>query len=154
MGGGDMDTTRSTSTVAYRKAAPQMRASDADRDLAIAELSRHFQAGRLTSDELDERMGQALAARTLGDLREPMTDLPSVPDPLGAPPGDRTSLPYLAVLPGIAALCALAVIALVVYGGHGGNHHPLRALAFVVPAAIIIRLLARRRRLDPASRRR
>lgn len=71
-------------------------------------------------------MGQALAARTLGDVRELMSDLPSAPDPVGTPPGDRTSLPYLAVLPGIAALCALAVIALVVYGGHSGNHHPLR----------------------------
>lgn len=32
-----------------------LRVSDADRDRAIAELSGHFEAGRITSDEFDER---------------------------------------------------------------------------------------------------
>ena len=42
----------------------EMRASDADRDLALAELSEHFQTGRLTQEEFDERSGRALRART------------------------------------------------------------------------------------------
>ncbi|HYV79812.1 MAG TPA: DUF1707 domain-containing protein, partial [Streptosporangiaceae bacterium] len=44
---------------------PQMRASDADRDAVVAALSEHFQTGRLTREELDERTGRALTARTL-----------------------------------------------------------------------------------------
>jgi len=32
-----------------------IRVSDAERDQAIAELSEHFQAGRLTQDEFDDR---------------------------------------------------------------------------------------------------
>ena len=37
---------------------PQMRASDADRDEVVAALSEHFQTGRLTREELDERTGR------------------------------------------------------------------------------------------------
>jgi hypothetical protein len=44
--------------------AGQMKASDADRDAALSDLSEHFQAGRLTADEFDDRTGRALAART------------------------------------------------------------------------------------------
>ena len=50
--------------------------SDADRDRAIAELSEHFQAGRLTAEELEDRTGRALQARTAGELAELFTDLP------------------------------------------------------------------------------
>ena len=53
----------------------EMRASDADRDLAIAELSEHFQTGRLTRDEFDERSARALQARTGRELSELFADL-------------------------------------------------------------------------------
>jgi Domain of unknown function (DUF1707) len=55
----------------------QMRASDADRDAVLSELSEHFQAGRLTSEEFDDRAGRALAARTWGELTDLLRDLPS-----------------------------------------------------------------------------
>ena len=54
----------------------QIRASDADRDAVLAQLSEHFQARRLTADELGDRTGRALGARTIGDLDALMTDLP------------------------------------------------------------------------------
>ena len=38
----------------------EMRASDSDRDAVVSDLSEHFQAGRLTAGEFDERMGRAL----------------------------------------------------------------------------------------------
>jgi hypothetical protein len=60
----------------------EMRASDADRDLALAELSEHFQTGRLTREEFDERSARALQARTGRELSELFTDLPG-PDPAG-----------------------------------------------------------------------
>jgi hypothetical protein len=56
--------------------AGEMRASDADRDLALAELSEHFQTGRLTQDEFDERSARALQAKTGQQLSELFTDLP------------------------------------------------------------------------------
>ena len=55
----------------------ELRVSDADRDAVISELSEHFQAGRLTKDEFDERTGQALGARTGQDLAALMADLPT-----------------------------------------------------------------------------
>jgi hypothetical protein len=57
---------------------PQMRASDADRDRATALLREHHAAGRLTAEEFQERMDQALEARTLGQLDALMTDLPAI----------------------------------------------------------------------------
>ncbi len=64
------------SRTADRASADRMRASDADRELAAARLREHFAAGRLTYAELDERLTVALSARTAGDLRGLLTDLP------------------------------------------------------------------------------
>jgi Domain of unknown function (DUF1707) len=54
----------------------RMRASDADREGVTARLREHFAEGRLTREELDERVAAALNAKTVGDLRGLMTDLP------------------------------------------------------------------------------
>ena len=53
-----------------------LRASDADRDWALRELSEAFQAGRITASELDQRSEQALAARTGSELTVLLDDLP------------------------------------------------------------------------------
>jgi hypothetical protein len=58
--------------------ASWIRASDADRDDAVARLREHYVAGRLSEDERQERVAAALAAKTLGDLGELMTDLPDL----------------------------------------------------------------------------
>ena len=83
--------------------AAEIRASDADRDAALSELSEHFQAGRLTAAEFDDRAGQALAARTWGELRTLLRDLPA-PTSAAAPqqPSRRPALVPLAAT-GIAA---------------------------------------------------
>jgi Domain of unknown function (DUF1707)/2TM domain len=71
---------------AQRRAA--LRASDADRERFVETLRRHHVEGRLTAEELEERTGQAYAARTLGDLDALATDLPplQVPAPPPGPP--------------------------------------------------------------------
>ena len=56
--------------------ADRIRASDADRERAVASLGDHFAEGRLTLAELDERLTTALSARTADDLRRLMADLP------------------------------------------------------------------------------
>lgn len=55
---------------------PEMRAGDADRERLVEQLREHHAAGRLTLDEFEERMTQAYAAKTYGDLRTLTRDLP------------------------------------------------------------------------------
>jgi hypothetical protein len=55
---------------------PEMRASDADRDRVAGALREHCAQGRLTVDELQERLETTYAARTLGDLDRVTKDLP------------------------------------------------------------------------------
>jgi hypothetical protein len=64
----------------------RMRVSDADRERVTARLREHFAEGRLTQEELDERITAALNAKTFGDLRRIMADLPE-PEPAGAQAG-------------------------------------------------------------------
>jgi hypothetical protein len=54
-----------------------IRASDAERDRAVETLRRHAAAGRLDADELEERIGLALAAKTRADLTGLTADLPA-----------------------------------------------------------------------------
>jgi DNA-binding PadR family transcriptional regulator len=61
---------------ASRAVADHIRTSDADRERATRRLRDHYAEGRLTRDELDERITAALNARTFGDLRRVVADLP------------------------------------------------------------------------------
>lgn len=56
---------------------PDIRASDADRKAVVDELTRHCGEGRLTLDETEERVAAAWEARTIGQLRDLLHDLPS-----------------------------------------------------------------------------
>jgi hypothetical protein len=126
-----------------------LRVSDAERDRAVSELSEHFQAGRLTAEEFDERSGQALRARTGADLACLFTDLPREQDPIegpvAGPGGVPPRLPSLA-----AARIAVAVIACAVFisllgaGRHSGNG--LAALFPIISVLLIVRLLVLRGR--------
>jgi hypothetical protein len=55
----------------------ETRASDEDRQRVVDLLQRHTAAGRLTLDEFTDRVGEAYAARTLGDLAAVTHDLPA-----------------------------------------------------------------------------
>jgi hypothetical protein len=63
----------------------RLRASHADRDQVVDALKAAFVHGRLTQDELDARVGQALAARTYAELAALTADLPPSPAPAPAP---------------------------------------------------------------------
>jgi Domain of unknown function (DUF1707) len=130
----------------------ELRVSDADRDRALAELSEHFQIGRLTQDEFDERSGRALLAKTGDDLRELFTDLPSREPTAGpdAEPGPAPAFPPAAAMRtrrrspvGIIIPCAIAAIVIGnVLGnvGHGFNH---ASFGWIVPVVILL-IVARR----------
>jgi hypothetical protein len=56
-----------------------LRASDADRDAVVERLREAAGEGRLEPDELEERVGSALRARTYGQLARLVADLPRSP---------------------------------------------------------------------------
>jgi hypothetical protein len=111
----------------------RLRVSDADRDRAIAELSEHYQVGRLTTEELEDRTGRALQARTTADLAALFTDLPRRQAPLTG--GTSGAWPARVPVAPVAILAVVAVLALL--SGH------LFHIAWVpVVAIIVVRLLA------------
>ena len=55
---------------------PDLRVSDADRQAIADQLSKHFGDGRLDQAEFDERLSQAMNAKTYRDLDGLLTDLP------------------------------------------------------------------------------
>ena len=56
-----------------------VRVSDDDRDRVAREIRDHFAAGRLTEEEMDERVQAVYAAKTRGDLETLRKDLPQLP---------------------------------------------------------------------------
>ncbi|WP_251093579.1 DUF1707 domain-containing protein [Streptomyces sp. Caat 7-52] len=67
-------------------AAPDLRASDADRERVAEVLRDALAEGRLDMDEFEERLESAYAARTYGELAPLTRDLPAAgaPSPLAA----------------------------------------------------------------------
>jgi len=63
-----------------------LRASHADREQVIGTLKAAFVQGRLTKDEFDLRVGQALTARTYAELAALTADLPAGPAGAASPP--------------------------------------------------------------------
>jgi hypothetical protein len=135
----------------------EIRVSDAERDQALAELSEHFQTGRLTQDEFDERSGLALKARTGHDLTALFGDLPRRPvvpvAPAGPfpgpspfpPPGlpDRPQGGWL--LPTARGLFVFAILAMVAGTAVGGHHDFGWIIPFVIVGMVVLRVLRHRR---------
>jgi len=135
--------------------AGQIRVSDADRDAALAELSEHFQAGRLTAAELDERAGRAIRARTGQDLAGLMADLPASQRPAGQrggagqPAGTEGGWwrPAVRRTPVAAVVVLAAVVAMATLVASRGHDHRLIAPWWLLLAGfLILRRLAPRRR--------
>lgn len=97
-----------------------LRVSDAERDVVVAELGEHFQAGRLDQAEFDERVTQALTARTGRDLDVLLADLPPAQDAPSAAPSDqrRPRLPSL-----VPFLVPLLFVAILIAGSAAGGWH-------------------------------
>jgi hypothetical protein len=56
--------------------AEELRGSDADREHAVSELKRHCGDGRLTLDELEERIAEVYAASTKAEIEHALRELP------------------------------------------------------------------------------
>lgn len=63
------------------EARDNLRAADADREAAAQRLKAALDEGRLTLMEYDERLRDAYAAKTYGDLKQVFHDLPATIPP-------------------------------------------------------------------------
>ena len=101
------------------------RISDADREHVAERLREHFAAGRLSSEELDERITATFGAKTYADLRAVMADLPEtapVPPQPSWPSPPSAGRPAIAFRrgPRILPLVVIALLAAVVLPGGAG----------------------------------
>ena len=100
-----------------------LRASDADREAAAERLRHAAVEGRLEPDELEERLHAALRARTYGELRRLLGDLPAKPMPWErgravAMPAARTALVVaMRVAVVVVVVAVVLVVAAVVAAG-------------------------------------
>lgn len=125
-----------------------LRASDADRDAVVEQLRHHGAVGRLDVDELTGRIGQALEAKTLGQLDALLVDLPRGD---GAPVAAFEAAPPQAgawrspLVRARAAKLLLVDAFLLLFLGLGDHGHDLRGMAFVlvVSVALVIRTTRR-----------
>jgi class 3 adenylate cyclase len=69
--------------------SPDLRASDADRERVAGVLRGHFGVGRLSDEELSDRVEKVYAARTMSELEALTEDLPSPRLPAEAQPRRR-----------------------------------------------------------------
>ena len=83
-----------------------LRIGDAERDAAMAQLREHFVAGRLTFDELTDRIDAALTAKTQRQIDGLMADLPRPPR------AARAEVPVPAPDPGRFLVFAMLLFAL------------------------------------------
>jgi hypothetical protein len=142
-----------------------VRIGDADRDAAAAQLREHYADGRLTLEELNERLDQTFAATTRADLTSVMRDLPPAAGPLngassGGPgasswpgrPGPAQSpgsdwysgyryrgRRYGAFAPLMGLVWAFVILGAVMLFGFGGDR-PLAIILIIAALAFLRRL--------------
>ena len=151
-----------------------VRVGDADREAVAAQLREHYADGRLTIEELNERLDQVFAAKTKADLNTVMRDLPQAARPAAGMPYGSTAWQGqawpgpMAPRPGqdygnggwsgsqrqcggagvFAPLIGLALILGSLFAfGFGGGERPLAIVLIIAALALVRRLfgLGRRR---------
>ncbi len=96
---------------------PSWLAATADRERTVGVLRAGFTEGRLSQDELDERVARAYAARTYADLWALTADLPAGPLPLPFDPYSNGTVmaPDAAAANSWQSAAALLIVALVIF---------------------------------------
>ncbi len=77
-----------------------LRVSDAECDAVLRALGEHAAEGRLTLDELEDRAGRALSAKTRGDLAALTSDLPREAGQAPAAAGTKKPVRWLVAIMG------------------------------------------------------
>ncbi len=130
-----------------------IRVSDAERDQAVAELGEHFQSGRLTQEEFDDRSGRALQARTGRDLTALFSDLPrpaaadpwAGPAPWAGPPAGPVQAGRRGTGPLPAVRFVLGVVIVAIIAGNVFGHS--QSLDWLVPVIVLGFILLRLSRI-------
>ena len=139
-----------------------VRVGDADREAVAAQLREHYADGRLTLEELNERLDQAFAAKTKADLNIVMRDLPQAmrsgsglpyagagwpgqPGPgqqygRGGWDGGRSRGPGGAFAPLLGLVWLLVILGSVFMFGLGGGDRPIAIVLFLAALALVRRL--------------
>jgi hypothetical protein len=113
----------------------RLRISDHERQEFVDQLTRHCAEGRITFDELDERVAKAWEARTQAELQPLAADLPDLPDAKGKEPDLKTwladgkamfmTMPSRALIAGAAGLLLVFLLLALLaapFGGHVPQH--------------------------------
>jgi hypothetical protein len=95
-----------------------MRAADADRDRVVEVLKLAYSEGRLSKDEYDGRLENALSARTYAGLDQVVTDLPATRAAMVTPVAKTNGLAIASLACGLAQFMfgPLATIPAIVFG--------------------------------------
>ena len=154
-----------------------IRVGDAEREVVATQLREHYADGRLTLDELNERLDQAFAAKTRADLTAVTRDLPMRPgamqgtplnpwhDATSGSPGNRDyhgrqdrqgsgrgyGRSFAALAPLLTMFWLFVILGGIFAFGFGGSR-PLAVVFFLAALAFLRRLFGGRRR-GPRGRR-
>jgi len=112
-----------------------LRVSDTERQAVADRLAEHYSEGRLDQAEFDERVGQAMGAKTRADLSGLFSDLPETakpaPNTLPEVRQHRHRHPFLGIV-------VLFIVAMVVAHAVAAVTIPLLWIAFVVLAVLFV----------------
>ena len=114
---------------------PEIRVSDEDRERTAREIRDHFAAGRLSDDELSERLTAVYRARTEDQLVALRSDLPKLPLTARAELAERRAVLRRQLLQQTGGGLSLFLICTVVWAASGaGAFWPIWvALVAVIP---------------------
>lgn len=112
----------------YRYDQRILRASDADRERVVERLRHHAGVGRLDVDELSDRVGSALTAKTVGELDDLLVDLPREDLPredlvVPVSPSSWRDGRHLALITTGARLLLLNIVAFGIFVAPGNRVH-------------------------------
>jgi uncharacterized membrane protein YgcG len=126
---------------------PELRIGDAERDATAASLREHYAQGRLTLDELNDRLGVNFAATTQSQLSKLTADLPQLQAP--APPAavslarprrrQGMAAGRAAVLAGLV-LVALFLVELIAHRSH--EPHTGANIVMIIVGVLVVRAIA------------
>lgn len=111
-----------------------VRASDVDRERLASELNEHTVEGRLSTDELEQRLQEVYAARTTAELDALRRDLPETPAQRALTHAARRSQLTRRLIQETGGSAALFVVCTVIWlaSGAHGQFWPVWVLIVVV----------------------
>jgi hypothetical protein len=113
---------------------PDLRASDEDRERLVADLQEHAVAGRITTDELEQRAQAVYSATTTAELDALRRDLPMTKEALALSHTERRAHLTRRLIQETGGTAALFVVGTAIWlvGGASGQFWPVWILIVVV----------------------